>query len=92
MKEFPLVYTNVWDGTIAVPLVLILVQVLKILFSIKGPYISTLSTVIGLIISIFFSHPHSLSAGIFMGFFYGNGAVGVYASLKTSLQAFQRKQ
>ncbi|WP_340137847.1 hypothetical protein [Priestia endophytica] len=52
MKEFPLVYTNVWDGIIAVPLVLILVQVLKILFSIKGPYIPTLSTVIGLIISI----------------------------------------
>ncbi|MFP3885704.1 hypothetical protein U8V97_09525 [Priestia filamentosa] len=53
MKEFPLVYTNVWDGIIAVPLVLILVQVLKILFSIKGSYIPTLSTVIGLIISVF---------------------------------------
>ncbi|AKO93452.1 hypothetical protein BEH_16060 [Priestia filamentosa] len=81
-----------WDGIIAVPLVLILVQILKILFSVKGPYVPTLSTVIGLIISVFFSHPHSLSAGIFMGFFYGNGTVGVYASLKTSFQAFQRKQ
>ncbi|KHE67698.1 hypothetical protein [Halobacillus sp. BBL2006] len=92
MEHFPVIHTNFWDAVIAVPSVLILTQLIKILFPIPKPLVPSLANVIGLIISIFIAHPHNWWAGVFMGFFYGNAAVGAYASLKTSFIAYKRKK
>lgn len=85
MQGFPIIHTNFWDAVIAVPIVVIITQVIKIFLPIKRIYIPSIANLIGLFISIFFSHKGNLSAGIFMGFFYGNAAVGVYSSIKTTL-------
>lgn len=93
MEHFPTIHTNFWDAVIAVPVVMILTQILKKSFHIKPFWVPTIALVIGLIISIFISHRHHLLAGIFMGWFYGYAAIGSYASLKTTLVAYrQRKQ
>ncbi len=92
METFPIIHMNFWDAIIAVPLVIIFTQIVKWLLPIPKSFIPGLATVIGLIISIFFAHRHNLWAGIFMGFFYGNAAVGVYASLKTQIQALRNKK
>lgn len=84
MQEFPVIHTNIWDAVIAVPTVVVLTQMIKLLLPIKSIYIPTIANLVGLFISIFFSHRGNLSAGIFMGFFYGNAAVGVYSSIKTT--------
>lgn len=89
MTEFPVIHTNIWDAVIAVPTVLILTQLLKILFHIPGKFVPTIAGLLGLGISVLFSHPHHLSEGLFMGFFYGGAAVGSYSSLKTSILAFR---
>lgn len=89
MENFPLIHTNFWDAIIAVPLVVALTQITKILVHIKHIYVPTLANIIGLIISIFFAHKGNIWVGIFMGFFYGNAAVGVYASLKTTILTYR---
>lgn len=88
---FPDIHTNFWDAVIAVPLIVILTQCFKV-FPIPRKYFPTIATVIGFIISIFFSHRGNLSAGIFMGGFYGTAAVGVYSSLKTSWLAYKNNK
>ncbi|WP_042462769.1 hypothetical protein [Neobacillus dielmonensis] len=90
METFPVIYTNFWDSVIAVPIVVILTEILKKLLPISKPYVPGLANVLGLIIAIFFAHPKSLWAGIFMGFFYGNAASGMYSSLKTQIRAYRR--
>jgi hypothetical protein len=92
MENFPIIHTNFWDAIIAVPLVVIFTQILKWLLPIPKSFIPTMANVIGLAISIFFAHRNNIWAGIFMGFFYGNAAVGVYASLKTQIQALRNKK
>ncbi|WP_082235530.1 hypothetical protein [Halobacillus massiliensis] len=92
MEPFPIIHTNFWDAVLAVPSVIILTQIFKMTFPIPKALIPTLANVLGLFISIFISHPNNIWAGIFMGFFYGNAAVGVYASLKTSYIAFKRRK
>ena len=87
MQEFPIIHTNFWDAVLAVPTVLVLTQVIKITLPIKHIYIPSIANLVGLFISIFFSHRGNLSAGIFMGLFYGNAAVGVYSSIKTTLKS-----
>lgn len=89
MESFPIIHTNLWDALIAVPLVVIFTQIVKSLLNIPRPLIPMFANVIGLIISIFFAHRSDLLAGIFMGFFYGNAAVGLYASLKTQWRAYR---
>ncbi len=91
MENFPTIHTNFWDAVIAVPLVLILTQIIKALLPIPRTLIPTVASVIGLMISIFFAHKGNIGAGIFMGFFYGNAAVGVFSSLKISWIALKRK-
>lgn len=91
MESFPIIHTNLWDAVIAVPIVVIITQVVKITLPIPRSLIPTLANVVGLIISIFFSHKGNLSAGIFMGFFYGNAAVGVFSSMKTALIAYKKR-
>ncbi|WP_433958753.1 hypothetical protein [Cytobacillus horneckiae] len=89
MESFPIIHTNFWDAVIAVPLVVILTQLCKIFFQIPKHFISVIANIFGLIISIFFAHSGHIWAGIFMGFFYGNAAVGLYSSLKTQLQKYR---
>lgn len=91
MQEFPIIHTNFWDATIAVPIVVIITQIIKLFTPIPRVYVPTLANITGLTISVFFAHKGNISAGIFMGLFYGNAAVGVYSSFKTSLIAFKKR-
>ncbi len=92
MENFPIIHTNFWDATIAVPIVLILTQIIKVYIPIPRTLIPTIASIIGLIISIFFAHRGDLGAGIFMGFFYGNAAVGAFSSLKIAYISHKRRR
>lgn len=85
MEAFPIIHTNFWDAIIAVPIVILSTQIIKKSLSIPRIYVPSISNLIGLFISIFFAHKGNISAGVFMGFFYGNAAVGAYSSIKTAL-------
>jgi cell shape-determining protein MreD len=91
LVDFPTIHTNFWDAVIAVPVVIVLTQLLKIFLKIPRNFVPTLALVIGLFISVFISHRHSIFAGLFMGWFYGYAAVVSYASIKTSLKSFREK-
>ena len=92
MESFPTIHTNFWDAVIAVPLVLIITQVIKTLIPIPRSFVPSIASIIGLIISIFFSHRGNLPTGIFMGFFYGNAAVGTFSSIKIALIAYKNRR
>ncbi|PPA69902.1 hypothetical protein [Jeotgalibacillus proteolyticus] len=89
--DLPTIQTNIWDAIIAVPVIVIVIQLAKVAFPIKKIYLPTLANILGLVISIFISHKEHLGTGIFMGFFYGNAAVGVYASIKTTIVSYLQK-
>lgn len=89
--DFPTIHTNIWDGVIAVPVIVLLTQCFK-LFPIPHQYFPSIASILGFIISIFISHKGDVWAGIFMGAFYGAAAVGTYSSLKTTWIAFKRKK
>ncbi|AGK54233.1 hypothetical protein [Bacillus sp. 1NLA3E] len=89
---FPVIHTNFWDAVIAVPVIIIVTQIIKILAKVPKIYVPTISVVIGLIISIFISHRGHFTTGIFMGFFYGYAAIGSYSSLKTSIIYFRQEK
>ncbi|MEI4771276.1 hypothetical protein WAX74_16750 [Psychrobacillus sp. FJAT-51614] len=91
MTEFPIIHTNVWDSIWAVPVIIIVTEIVKKVLPIKPQYVSSIATIIGLLISIFISHPNNLSAGIFMGIFYSAAAIGAYSSLKTSFRAYRNR-
>ena len=90
--DFPTIHTNFWDAVIAVPSVMIITQMIKMLLKVPNKFIPTIALIIGLIFSIFISHRESVVAGIFMGWFYGYAAIGSYASLKTTLIAFRNSR
>ncbi|MEH7494648.1 hypothetical protein [Neobacillus niacini] len=90
--DFPTIHTNFWDAVIAVPIVMLITQLIKVLFKAKKKYVPTIALIIGLSISVFISHRHHLIPGLFMGWFYGYAAIGSYASLKTTLMAFRKEQ
>ncbi|WP_075981374.1 hypothetical protein [Bacillus massilinigeriensis] len=83
--SFPTIHTNFWDAVIAIPVILVLTQLIKIVFKIPKQFVPTVALIVGLSISIFISHRHNLVAGLFMGWFYGYASIGSYASIKTSL-------
>lgn len=89
--KFPDIQTNFWDAVIAVPLIVILTQIIKI-FPIPKKYFPTIASLLGFIISIFFSHRGDLSAGLFMGGFYGAAAVGFYSSLKLAWTSYLKRR
>ncbi|WP_110927359.1 hypothetical protein [Bacillus massiliglaciei] len=89
--NFPTIHTNFWDAVIALPAVMILTQLIKIFFRVPSRYVPTVAIALGLIISIFISHPHHIVAGLFMGWFYGYAAIGNYAGLRTTVLAFRKK-
>jgi hypothetical protein len=90
--DFPTIHTNFWDAVIAVPSVMIITQMIKMLLKVPKKFIPTIALIIGLIFSIFISHRESFVAGIFMGWFYGYAAIGSYASLKTTLISFRNSR
>jgi len=92
MEPFPVIHTNFWDSLIAVPAVLIITQLIKLIFPIPRVLVPTVATVLGLAFALFIAHRYNFWGAIFMGFFYGNAAVGVYASLKTSWQAYRKTE
>jgi cell shape-determining protein MreD len=92
VELFPTIHTNFWDAVIAVPVIMIITQILKKFFHIKPFWVPTIALIIGLLISIFISHRHNLLAGIFMGWFYGYAAIGSYASLKTSWMVYKQRK
>lgn len=89
--HFPTIHTNFWDAVTAVPVVMILTQLIKLKFKPSKALVPTIALIIGLLISVFISHPDHLTAGIFMGWFYGYAAIGSYASLKTSIVSYLKK-
>lgn len=54
--DFPTIHTNFWDAVTAVPLVMILTQIIKLKFKPPKALVPTVALVIGLLISIFISH------------------------------------
>ncbi|MEH7250488.1 hypothetical protein V7114_27420 [Neobacillus niacini] len=90
--DFPTIHTNFWDAVIAVPTVMLVTQLIKIIFKIKKKYVPTIALILGLGISIFISHRHHFTPGLFMGWFYGSAAIGSYASLKTTMLAFRKQK
>lgn len=92
MENFPIIHTNFWDAVIAVPVVLVVTEIIKLCLPVPRTLIPTVATIIGLIISIFFAHKNNLGAGIFMGFFYGNAAVGVFSSIKIAVVTFLNRK
>lgn len=92
MENFPIIHTNFWDAVVAVPAVLIITQLIKVILPVPKYLIPTVATVVGLIISVFFAHRGNISAGIFMGFFYGNAAVGAFSSLKISYITYKNRK
>jgi hypothetical protein len=61
--DFPTIHTNFWDAVTAVPIVMLLTQILKVLLKVPKKFVPTIALVLGLCISIFISHRHSLIAG-----------------------------
>ncbi len=90
--DFPTIHTNFWDAVIAVPSVMIITQILKVVLRVQKKFVPTLAIIIGLVFSVLISHREDLVAGIFMGWFYGYSAIGSYASLKTMMIAFLKKK
>ncbi|MFG6494838.1 hypothetical protein P8610_05730 [Fictibacillus sp. UD] len=81
--EFPFIHTNFWDALIAVPAIIVMIEILKVFFPSLSAWIPTIASLLGLIISVFIAHPHSLWTGIVMGIGYGVAAVGSYAGFAT---------
>ncbi|MDF1510048.1 hypothetical protein PZE06_18080 [Robertmurraya sp. DFI.2.37] len=90
--DFPTIRTNFWDAVIAVPSIMVLTQIIKIVFKTPKHFVPTLALAIGLTISTFISHRHDLPAGLFMGWFYGYAAIGSYAATKTALIYFRNQK
>lgn len=90
-NELPLIHTNIWDAFWAIPAILLGIVLLKFLFKLPESWYSTAATIIGLILSIFISHPGNLPAGIFMGLFYGGAASGTIYSVKVWYMGYRKK-
>lgn len=89
MEHFPIIHTNFWDAVIAVPAVLIVTQLIKLLLPIPRFYIPTVATILGLFFAFFIAHRFNFWGAVFMGLFYGNAAVGLYAAMKTAIITFR---
>ncbi|CAG9622326.1 hypothetical protein [Sutcliffiella rhizosphaerae] len=92
METLPIIHTNIWDALYAVPLTLLLTELIKKLTPISKAWIPTTANIIGLLLSVFIAHRGNVWSGIFMGFFYGNAAVGLYASLKNTFTIYRNKE
>ena len=89
LTEFPIIQTNIWDAIWAIPVIIVVIILIRAFFKIPSSWLASVAVVIGLAISIFISHSGNLSAGIFMGFFYGGAAIGAIYSMKNSFRAYR---
>ena len=89
--NFPIIHTNFWDAVIAIPVIIIITQIIKVIFKTQSKYVPLIALLLGLLISVFISHRHHLIAGLFMGWFYGYAAIGNYSALKASFMAYRKK-
>jgi hypothetical protein len=89
--SFPFIHTNFWDAIIAVPAIIVLIEILKIFLPSLSGLIPAIANFLGIIISVFITHPHSLWTGIVMGFIYGFGAVGAYAAFVAVFHSYREK-
>ncbi|KMK91884.1 hypothetical protein [Rossellomorea marisflavi] len=87
--DFPTIHTNFWDAVTAIPIIIVLTQLIKITIKPRPFWVPTIATILGLLLSIFVSHKGHLATGIFMGFFYGYAAIGSFASMKTSFLTYR---
>lgn len=90
--DFPTIKMNVWDTIFAIPLIIVLTQLIKVYFKIPKWFVPTIALFFGLGISIFITHKQNTLGGIFMGWFYGYAAIGSYASLKTNIMSYRNKR
>ncbi|MBD7963503.1 hypothetical protein [Fictibacillus norfolkensis] len=90
--EFPFILTNFWDALIAIPAIIIMIEILKIFFPYISLWIPTIACFLGLIISVLIAHPHSLWTGIVMGIVYGVAAVGSYSSFVYVIYNYRDKK
>lgn len=89
LNEFPVIHTNIWDAFWAIPVILIVVMLMKMFWKLPSSWMSTVATALGLVLSIFISHAGNLTAGVFMGLFYGGAALGAIYSIKASFTAYR---
>ena len=89
--NFPIIHTNFWDAVIAIPVIIIVTQIIKILFRVQSKYVPLVALLLGLLISVFISHRHHFITGLFMGWFYGYAAIGNYSALMLALRAYRNK-
>lgn len=89
--NFPIIHTNFWDAVIAIPVIIIVTQIIKILFRVQSKYVPLVALLLGLLISVFISHRHHFITGLFMGWFYGYAAIGNYSALMVALRAYRNK-
>lgn len=89
--NFPVIHTNVWDVLFAVPAIMAITQILKLYFRIRKEFVPAVAVAAGFLFSVLISHPSSLLAGLFMGWFYGYAAIGNYAAMKAAWKAFRDK-
>ncbi|WP_377889662.1 hypothetical protein [Alkalihalobacillus sp. R86527] len=87
--EFPIIHTNFWDAVLAIPVIMIVTEIIKLIFKVPKAFVPTVALCLGVLISVFYAHPKDLYAGLFMGFFYGYGAVGNYSALKYNVIALR---
>ncbi|MBH9965810.1 hypothetical protein [[Bacillus] enclensis] len=90
--NLPIIHTNIWDAIIAIPIIILITQIIKLTLKPPAFLVPNIAGILGLLISIFISHRGHLVVGIFMGFFYGYAAIGNYASLKTTVLAYRRQR
>jgi hypothetical protein len=90
--EFPFIHTNFWDALIAVPAIIVLIENLKIFLPSISSLIPAIANFIGLVISIFIAHPHSVWTGIVMGITYGILSVGAYTLFVKLLSSYRNKR
>ncbi|WP_226536802.1 hypothetical protein [Fictibacillus halophilus] len=89
--EFPFIHTNFWDALIAVPAIIVFIEILKVFLHSRSAWIPAIANLIGLVISIFIAHPHSLWTGIVMGIVYGITAVGAYTAFAGVMYTYRNK-
>jgi len=87
--DFPTIHTNFWDAVTAIPIIIVLTQLIKITIKPRPFWVPTIAIIFGLLLSVFVSHKGHLATGIFMGFFYGYAAIGSFSSMKTSFLTYR---
>ncbi|MBY6037590.1 hypothetical protein KUV80_13045 [Fictibacillus nanhaiensis] len=88
---FPIIHTNFWDALIAIPAIIVLIEIFKVFFPYFRSWEPTIAIVLGFLLSICMVHGDSLWTGVIMGVFYGVAAVGAYSSFINAVRTYRNK-